>query len=50
MSLRLRFLHSKKQDHYVRKKYVLISFCLKDKFKRYVILQPKYVADVARHV
>ena len=50
MSLASRFLRSKKRDLYVKKKYVLMSLCLKDKFKRYVILQPRYVADVARHV
>ena len=33
MSFRLRFLHSKKQNHYVKwKKYVFMSLCLKNHF------------------
>ena len=36
MSFRLRFLHSKKQNHYVKwKKYVFMSLCLKNHFSTF---------------
>ena len=49
MSLGLRFCIAKARP-LCKKIYVLMSLCLKNKFNRYVILQPRYVADVARHV
>ena len=46
MSFRLRFLHSKKQNHYVKwKKYVFMSLCLKNHFTtfnfQFSIFSPK---------
>ena len=39
MSLVSRFLRSKKQDLYVKKKYVVLSFCLKKLLFNHIVIE-----------